>query len=186
MTDISGTKSLSRTPRWLKLAFALSLGANLAVIGVVAGSALREPPHGGKRYHKAPPPPAAADAIGGVMFRSFDPDQQRMLRDLGEGEFDSVVDRRIAELKALLDLIRQEPLDVARLRDRIAEQSSEIESFKSTLQDAWIGKLQQMSPEERAAFADRVERHIARFRKPKSRDGQGGGTHGGGTQRGSD
>ena len=175
MTDRSDTKPLSRTPRWLKLAFALSLGANLAVVGVVAGAALREVPRGDKRYHKAPPPPAAADAIGGVMYRSLPREQRRMLRDLGEGEFDTIVARRIAELKALLELIRQEPLDVARLRDRIAEQAAESESFKSTLQDAWIGKLEQMTPEERATFADRVERHIARFRKPKSADGRGEG-----------
>ncbi|KUP92047.1 periplasmic heavy metal sensor [Tritonibacter horizontis] len=170
MTDTSDTKSTSRWPRWLKLVFALSLGANLVVVGVLAGAMLRDDPQAGKRRHKAPPPPAAADAIGGVMYRSFDPAEREKLRRLAEGNYENIVERRVAELNELLEVIRQDRLDVAELRRRITEQSEEIDLFHNTMQEAWIGQLQQMSAPERAAFAVKVDRHISRFRKPSPHD----------------
>ncbi|NIZ14705.1 periplasmic heavy metal sensor [Phaeobacter sp. HF9A] len=172
MTETIQNKSASRMPAWLKAVFALSLAGNLAVLGLLAGAALRGGEDGRRpRHAPPPPPPAAAEAIGGVMFRKFDPEERRALRALADGPYDNIVERRVAELHALLDLIRQEPLDLTALRNRIAEQSTAIQTFRSAMQEAWITKLEQMSPAERAAFADQVEKHIARFRKPPRRDG---------------
>ncbi len=170
MTDVSDSKTPARRPRWLKLVFALSLGANLAVVGLVAGAALRDGPPDGKRRHRAPPPPAAAEAIGGVMYHSLSQEQRQALRQLANGDYDSVVARRVAELNALLEVIRQEPLDVVELRHRISVQTEAARTVGAALQEAWVGRLQQMSAAERDAFAAKVERHIARFRKPTPRD----------------
>jgi len=168
MTQTPDPRASSRMPRWLKAVFALSLAGNLAVVGLVAGTALRDDGPG-KRRPKPPPPPAAAEAIGAVMYRSFDREQRRALRALADGEFDNIVQRRVTELNALLDVIRDEPLDTAELRRRIELQSASIQEFRSAMQEAWITQLQQMSPDDRAAFAERVENHIARFRKPPRR-----------------
>jgi len=174
MTQTSDTGRSSRMPRWLKAVFALSLAANLAVVGLVAGAALRED-RSGRSRHKAPPPPAAAEAIGAVMFRSLDRDSRRVLRDLADGQYGNIVERRIAELNALLEVIRSEPLDVTVLRARIDAQTAAINEFRGAMLEVWIAELQQMSPAERAAFADKVERHVARFRKPPPREGHKGG-----------
>jgi uncharacterized membrane protein len=164
-------------PRWLKAVFALSLAGNLAVVGLVAGAALRD--DGPRRpRHKAPPPPAAAEAIGAVMYRSFEPEQRRALRQLADGPFDNIVERRIAELTDLLGVIRAEPLDVAVLRARIDAQAQSIQQFRGAMQEAWITELETMTPQERAAFADRVEKHIARFRKPRQPGGKDGAASG--------
>ncbi|MFP3382176.1 periplasmic heavy metal sensor [Tritonibacter scottomollicae] len=174
MTQTSDTGRSSRMPRWLKAVFALSLAANLAVVGLVAGAALRED-RSGRSRHKAPPPPAAAEAIGAVMYRSLDRDSRRVLRDLADGQYGNIVERRIAELNALLEVIRSEPLDVTVLRARIDAQTAAINEFRGAMLEVWIAELQQMSPAERAAFADKVERHVARFRKPPPREGHKGG-----------
>ena len=174
MTQTSDTGRPSRMPRWLKAVFALSLAANLAVVGLVAGAALRED-RSGRSRHKAPPPPAAAEAIGAVMYRSLDRDSRRALRDLADGQYGNIVERRIAELNALLEVIRSEPLDVTVLRARIDAQTASIQEFREAMLEVWIAELQQMSPAERAAFADKVERHVARFRKPPPREGHKGG-----------
>lgn len=173
MTQTSDTGRSSRMPRWLKAVFALSLAANLAVVGLVAGAALRED-RSGRSRHKAPPPPAAAEAIGAVMYRSLDRDSRRVLRDLADGQYGNIVERRIAELNALLEVIRSEPLDVTVLRARIDAQTAAINEFRGAMLEVWIAELQQMSPAERAAFADKVERHVARFRKPPPREGHKG------------
>lgn len=174
MTQTSDTGRSSRMPRWLKAVFALSLAANLAVVGLVAGAALRED-RSGRSRHKAPPPPAAAEAIGAVMYRSLDRNSRRVLRDLADGQYGNIVERRIAELNALLEVIRSEPLDVTVLRARIDAQTAAINEFRGAMLEVWIAELQQMSPAERAAFADKVERHVARFRKPPPREGHKGG-----------
>ncbi|PRZ50477.1 periplasmic heavy metal sensor [Tritonibacter scottomollicae] len=174
MTQTSDTGRSSRMPRWLKAVFALSLAANLAVVGLVAGAALRDD-RSGRSRHKAPPPPAAAEAIGAVMYRSLDRDSRRVLRDLADGQYGNIVERRIAELNALLEVIRSEPLDVPVLRARIDAQTAAINEFREAMLEVWIAELQQMSPAERAAFADKVERHVARFRKPPPREGHKGG-----------
>ena len=129
MTQTSDTGRSSRMPRWLKAVFALSLAANLAVVGLVAGAALRED-RSGRSRHKAPPPPAAAEAIGAVMYRSLDRDSRRVLRDLADGQYGNIVERRIAELNALLEVIRSEPLDVTVLRARIDAQTAAINEFR--------------------------------------------------------
>lgn len=174
MTQTSDTGRSSRMPRWLKAVFALSLAANLAVVGLVAGAALRED-RSGRSRHKAPPPPAAAEAIGAVMYRSLDRDSRRVLRDLADGQYGNIVERRIAELNALLEVIRSEPLEVTVLRARIDAQTAAINEFRGAMLEVWIAELQQMSPAERAAFADKVERHVARFRKSPPREGHKGG-----------
>lgn len=174
MTQTSDTGRSSRMPRWLKAVFALSLAANLAVVGLVAGAALRED-RSGRSRHKAPPPPAAAEAIGAVMYRSLDRNSRRVLRELADGQYGNIVERRIAELNALLEVIRSEPLDVTVLRARIDAQTAAINEFRGAMLEVWIAELQQMSPAERAAFADKVERHVARFRKPPPREGHKGG-----------
>lgn len=155
----------ARMPRWLKALFALSLAGNLAVVGLVAGAALRgEGPD--RRHPKAPPPPAASEAIGGVMFRYFDTDQRRALKALADGPYDNIVERRVAELQDLLALIRAEPLDLAALKAEIATQSQTIAEFRVAVQEAWLSRLAAMDAGERAELADKVEKHIARFRKP--------------------
>ena len=107
MTQTPEPKRASRMPRWMKAVFALSLAGNLAVVGIMAGAALRED-RPGHRRHKAPPPPAAADAIGAVMYRSFDRDERRALRDMAGGKHGDIVERRLAELNDLLRFIRDE------------------------------------------------------------------------------
>ncbi|WP_114961551.1 periplasmic heavy metal sensor [Tritonibacter mobilis] len=167
MTQTPEPKRASRMPRWMKAVFALSLAGNLAVVGIMAGAALREDGPGHRR-HKAPPPPAAADAIGAVMYRSFDRDERRALRDMAGGKHGDIVERRLAELNDLLEVIQSDPLDVDTLHARIEAQTRAAQAFRSTMHEVWIAELQKMTPEERAAFAEKVKDHVARFRKPRS------------------
>ena len=116
MTQTPEPKRASRMPRWMKAVFALSLAGNLAVVGIMAGAALRE--DGPVIAALAPPPPAAADAIGAVMYRSFDRDERRALRDMAGGKHGDIVERRLAELNDLLAIQRDPLMDTLRARTR--------------------------------------------------------------------
>lgn len=165
MSETNTQKSLRMTPLWLRAVTALSLAANLAVVGVVIGTALREPPE--RKHRMKPPPPEAADAIGALMYRKLDDAGRGALRDLAGGSFDNILKRRIAELDELLGLIRAEPLDVDQLRTRLAAQRASTQAMREGMQDIWIAQLARMSQSDRAQFADRVSHHIERLRKPR-------------------
>lgn len=139
---------------WLKLLLAASLALNLAVIGIAAGAAWR---FSGKDRHWQRPP-----SVGAMIFRELDRDTRKALRQQAGGDHGSYFKRRHAEGEAVIAALRSGSFDAAALRDMLRSQSDARHAFHTKVQDAWVSKMEAMTPEERADFADRMEERMQR------------------------
>ncbi|NVK15118.1 MAG: periplasmic heavy metal sensor [Rhodobacteraceae bacterium] len=156
-----------RMKLWLKLLLAGSLALNLAVIGIAAGAAWR---FSGKDRHWQRPP-----SVGAMIFRELDRDTRKALRQRAGGDHGSYFKRRHAEGEAVVAALRREDFDAEALLAMLKEQADARHAFHSSVQEAWVRKLERMAPEERAAFADRMEARMQQagkywHRKREGRD----------------
>ena len=152
MTDpVPNPSSLSRSRRlrWLLIA---SLTLNLLVVGVVAGVALR---------HAGGQPPPAPRSIGfGPWGGGLERSDFKALREAYSAtgrdfRADSRADR--ADRDALLAALRTEPFDPAAL-DAITARMNGRAMERMELGDRLMrAHILAMAPEQRRAFADRLE-----------------------------
>jgi uncharacterized membrane protein len=145
-------------PRWMKIALALSLAANLAVLGIVGGAALHGAGEGGR--------PMVRDIGFGAFSEALTPEDRRALRqaymrDGGDRPREARQQMR-AELGTLLATLRREPLDEAQLRAAFAEFQSRGQQRLELGQRLLADRIIAMSPPDRARFADRLEQMLDR------------------------
>ena len=139
----------SRVPLWLRITLALSLAANLAVVGLIAGAALSRggPPFG------AGPPGAGPFAL----VRALPLDERRaLIRDLREGRGRPDRAERRQRINALIDLIRAEPFDRDAVQAMLSDQRDRAAVETGRVEDAVLDRLSAMDPAARAAFAERL------------------------------
>ena len=151
-TSPSPSVTTSATPRWMRVLLVLSLALNLLVAGIVLGDALTD----GGAGRGPRPAEMALDPIA----RALDPEDRRAilqelrgdpdLRPLGEEE-------RGAALAGIAAAVRAEPFDSGRLREALAVRSDRIAAAQRAVQEALLSRIATMTPEERAAFVERLE-----------------------------
>ncbi|KIC39638.1 periplasmic heavy metal sensor [Leisingera sp. ANG-M7] len=144
---------------WLKVLLAGSLALNLAVIGIAAGAAWR---FSGKDRHWQRPP-----SVGAMIFRELDHDTRKALRQQAGGDHGSFVQRRRAEGAAVVAALRSEAFDAPALLALMQAQAEERHAFHTKVQQAWVKQLEEMAPQERMNFADRLEERMQRRGKGK-------------------
>jgi uncharacterized membrane protein len=155
--------------RGLRIALVLSLALNLAVAGVVGGTLLG---NGGRSPNPTVrdigfgPFTAALSAQDrealGRAFREQAPDMRQMRREMR------------GELGRLLQALRADPVDEAALLEAIAAQDARGRARLELGQRLLAERLIAMNAEERAAFADRLEKIMDRGRDQRrggARDG---------------
>lgn len=157
-------------PRWMKVALAVSLAVNLAVAGLVAGAVLKDgPPHraaAGQDFGFGPFTDALSKADRAALrqgFLSAAPefrDQRRQAR----AEFDGV----LAALRAV-------PFDAPGLRALLDAQHARAMSRFEIGRTLIYDRITAMTPEDRAAFADRLEQGLKRGPKDRLKDRPLGG-----------
>lgn len=151
-----------RARRWLKIALFASLALNLAVVGLFAGAILRDgPPHRGDR---------SARHEGFLYFRAFTEDQQRELRRAFRGATVGEVrpreDRKAFRARFLegyeraATALRQQPFDREALAQVLEAQSERARQGRARGEQVLLDYLAGLSPEDRAAYADRLLREI--------------------------
>lgn len=148
------------TRRWMRILLVVSLAVNLAVVGVLAGWALRHT--GDHRHH-----PSRLDMAGGPLTRALsDADRreigQRMRQvwretragrpDMGTG-FDALV----SDLRAV-------PFDPAQVARRLQQHREGFATRFAMGQEVLLDHLAAMSDADRAAYADRLEARIREYR----------------------
>lgn len=149
------------TSRGVKIALALSVALNLAVAGLAAGAWLREGPHGGLPREMS---------FGPFSEALDDGDRRAIRRALVErmGEFRGQREAARAEFETLLATLRADPFDpaatTAALKAIETRMTERLDLGRSLIE----ARLVAMTPEERAAFADRLEKGLRR-------GGRGGG-----------
>jgi uncharacterized membrane protein len=162
--DTDQTPPPASTGRWLRIALAVSLAINLGIVGMLAGAMFR---HGG------PPNGAtmARDVGFGPFTEALSKEDRLELRRAFLAAAPELRDSRKAvraDFAELLAQLRASQFDADALRavfDRQSARNAErMELGQRLILDLVVG----MKPEARAAFADRLERSLAKG--PKRRD----------------
>jgi uncharacterized membrane protein len=147
------------TPRrlpWLKIALVLSVALNLGVLGLALGAWTK---HGPDR--RATP----RDLSFGPFAEALTPEDRRALRTAFRERMPGQrADREAArtEFAALVSALRAEPFGPADLQGALSAIEARL-TGRVALGSALIEeRLLAMTPAERAAFADRLERGLGR------------------------
>ncbi|MBC2837094.1 periplasmic heavy metal sensor [Gemmobacter straminiformis] len=155
--------------RGVRIALAVSVALNLLIVGLVAGAVLRD---GGPRGRM----------MGELDFGPFTEALTREDRDaLRQAFVERMPDMRDmrrqmrTDFAALLAALRAEPFDPAALREVMANQSSRMQERLQIGQSLMLERLEAMSPEARAAFADRLEERLRHGPRGGMGDAMGGG-----------
>lgn len=160
--------------RLRRILLPLSLGLNLLVLGVVAGAAFHGPD--GR-------PPRAVDLSLGPLTRALPEDDRRAIG----AEIRQQIRRgaltpgsragRSDELRSLLDALRTEPFEASAISAHLAAQRTRAQSWGDAAERALLARLAAMTPAQRSAFADRLEREFRdreRMGDRSRRDGRSG------------
>lgn len=147
-----------KSVRWLKLALVLSLGVNLAVVGVVLGAVLG---------HGAFLPGARAPSDIGFrpMSRAMSATDRAALRsDLraAAGEWRALNAARSDEAATMLRILRSEPFEPAELRALLDAQQARTQARIAHVNEVLVARIAAMEPAERGAFAERLEEELRR------------------------
>jgi uncharacterized membrane protein len=144
--------------RWVKPALIVSVALNLAVAGLVLGAWL------GDGHRNGMP----RDMSFGPFSEALnDQDRKALRRELMErvGEFRTSREATRAEFETLLAALRADPFDPEVMRSALAaietRNAERLQLGRSLIET----RLIEMSPQDRQAFADRLERGLKR--RPK-------------------
>lgn len=138
-----------RTPRWMRIFLALSLALNLMVIGLVGGAMMRFGGSDGMR-----PPPRS---IGTVLYRALPGEQRRALWSTSRQVRGDHLQQRRGQIQAVSAAIRATPFDADTIREILDGHRSGLDRARQSLQQAWLAQIEQMSDEDRQAYAERLE-----------------------------
>lgn len=137
--------------KWLTIALVLSLGANLLLVGFTLGSKFRGPPasmmmnpmFGLMRYADTLPEERRAELL--KSMRSFRPEraQFRQMRELQNN---------------LRNEIRRDPLDPVALKAVLSALHNQMQTHQAASHDAFVQLMQSLTPAERAALDDQMQR----------------------------
>ncbi|QDC10494.1 periplasmic heavy metal sensor [Oceanicola sp. D3] len=151
--------------RWVRVVLVLSLAANLAVAGLVLGAWIT---HDGKRGPDGPR--GERDRI--VRELGFGPYSRAIPREGREGMKAAIEPHRGAlranrdalrgAFEATLTTLRSAPFDRAAMAAQMAAQRDAIAANQKIGHEILLDRLEAMTPEQRTAFADRLERGLGR------------------------
>lgn len=140
--------------RLWRVVLVLSLALNLAVVGMIAGA--------GFSGRFGDRPARSFDFGLGPLSRALEPSERRaiggaMRRD---GALRAVDLRGTAQ--EIIAALRSDPFDPARLETVMAAQMAQTAMVQHSAQEALLLQITAMSPQRRAAFADRLQQELSR------------------------
>ena len=139
-------------PRWMRVLLVLSLALNLLVAGFIVGDVLTD---GGRG--RAPRP---IEMTLGPFARAMDAEDRRAILGSLRGNPDLRPlsrDQRSAAFGEILFTLRAEPFDRTHAEAALSAQAERVQGLERAIQGALVDRLATMTPEQRAAFADRLE-----------------------------
>ncbi|SDJ84859.1 periplasmic heavy metal sensor [Aliiruegeria lutimaris] len=172
MTDQTTMPEEQDEPRrrtGLRVLLFISLALNMVILGVAGGAWLN--------FSRGEDHPRliARDLGLGPYLMALEPQNRRQLEQAARSQRGKVNVNR-AEWRNLytetLEALRADPFDAERLRAAIARQSELAARSREVGLEVMVSQLEAMTPEERSAFADRLE--TGAQRGPGMRDGKRG------------
>ncbi|WP_417249946.1 periplasmic heavy metal sensor [Celeribacter sp.] len=160
--------------RWSRVILAVSLALNLAVVGMVVGTALRHPDRGptprdggemteardgqgeGMRNRDVGFAPFI-DAIEGKGRRAL---ALEFMRQMGDRE--SARERVRVHFEQVVSTLRAEPFDAAAFAELITERQRDLAARQEIGAQLLAEHVAEMSEEDRAAYAERLEQILQR------------------------
>lgn len=155
------TKLALNTPKWQKIVLVASLALNLLVVGIVAGAALKGGGSGGQQRF---------DLTVGPLTRAMEGNHREAVRDALRESGAFARNGRTAmraDMAAMLATLRAVEFDQAAFRDALMRQRARLQSGQNAVLDAVASQIEDMSFEERAAFANRLEEQGRRGPPPR-------------------
>ncbi|MCB2094188.1 MAG: periplasmic heavy metal sensor [Rhodobacteraceae bacterium] len=147
--DSSGGKGGSG--KWTRLVLVVSLALNLLVAGIVVGGAMR--------HHWYGPQGPARDIGFGPFTQALSKEDRKALRGAfmaaNPGFLDMRQDMR-RDMNALIAALRAEPWDKDAAGAILAGQSHRMTEWMDIGREVLLERIAAMTPDERAAFADRL------------------------------
>ncbi|MGZ9811726.1 periplasmic heavy metal sensor [Pseudoroseicyclus sp. H15] len=146
-----------------RIALVVSLGLNLLVFGLAIGAVIGGNVGPGMR-------PPVELSLGPISRALSDDDRRALRRELGR----QLAQRGVAEpddsasLEALVAAVRTDPFEPEAVRDVLERQMQRAMSAGDAGREAFIARLEGKSPEEREAFAERLESETRRRPGPPS------------------
>lgn len=153
--------------RLFRVLFGLSLALNLLVIGAIAGVVSK-----GAGGRSGPP---SLREISAPYVRAFEHSDKREMRRAMRAQLpdrSKAIEANQADYAAFLAVVRAEPFDSARAAQIMQGQLARVARFQELGRALSIERLGAMSTEERAAYADRLQKaidHTAKRRFKKER-----------------
>jgi uncharacterized membrane protein len=164
MAQTPGTMDGKAGGRWLRVALAVSVAINLAVIGVVAGAWLRD----------GPPRMAAVRDVGfGPYAAGLTDDDRAALRRALVARGPDLRAARAAmreDMAAVVAALRAEPFEAAAMTEAMERGTARVAEFAVLGRSLLVEHAAGLTPAARAAFADRLEA-AANRRGPPGRPG---------------
>lgn len=156
MVDVSKTGP----SRVWRVVLVLSLAMNLAVVGLVVGASVSG------RFGDRPP--RSFDFGLGPVARALEPRERRqiglaMRRDGALRDMDLR-----GNAAAMIAALRADPFDAGQLQDLMVAQAGQMAMLQRNAQAALLDQISAMSPDRRAAFADRLQEELSRGRDRRS------------------
>lgn len=156
MSDAENTPKRA-APRWVKAALVVSLAVNLAVAGMVAGAVLRHGPWGGTRPHSM-----ATERPGSAYVRALSREDRRAIWRAMHAERKPETrarraERMRADFDAMLRALRAKPYDPQQVQEIMTRQMQAGLARQKLGQRFMQDRLARMTPQERAAYADRLQ-----------------------------
>ena len=173
MSGMGDKRGWRQAPGWMKMVLILSLSVNVAIAGLVGGSAIRHWQHGvaSGKWQNEP---------------GLDRRQTRILRmvpDARRGEARMILLARQDDYKAargtmraaqqgLVEAIRQEPLDPERLAAALAERRAASGRMWGIGYEQMVEIVHRLDAAERAELATRLEERTRRWMERQERKGR--------------
>jgi len=138
-----------QAPRWMKITLVMSLAANMAVIGIIAGFAMRGPmwqPH--------------RDGMA-ELLRGMPPEHLREMRSELFGHRDNLREGLRGQRELTSDLattLRATPFNPDAFADVLARQRGRLSEIQLISHNALVARVTGMSDEERARYAEALSR----------------------------
>ncbi|MCX8224497.1 MAG: periplasmic heavy metal sensor [Sulfitobacter sp.] len=147
--------------KWMRWALGLSMGANLLIVGLVAGAAYRfDGPHGG--------PGSSMRNFGTPYILALEKgDRRAIFKELRQNKPAGHMNRaaRRALYTEVVSAMRAEPFDLSRVQSVLDQQASASVAVQQAVQNAWLAEIAAMDPTARAAYADRLQEVLTRSAK---------------------
>jgi uncharacterized membrane protein len=168
-----------RASKRMRIVLILSLAVNLAVVGLVAGAALRGGPGGVSGAERARAM-QARDFGFGPYVAALEHDQRREIGRafIGKaGRPDKAQAGAQAKFEAILDALNSDPFDADLFQTEVLAQLNGLAELQKIGASVIVDHVAAMTPEARAAYAERLDQALKR---PPRREGGRDGARGAG------